>query len=253
MIYIHKILPLLFSPLNIVIFLIFFGLALKKYFVIYVAAFILLLLSTPYVANNLVGYLEGNLVHRDISEIQSADAVVVLGGMLTSVKSTSGVQFEWIDSDRFFSGIDLVLAKKAPYIIFVSGKLPWEKNSLEEGSYLKQKALAFGVPSDRILLTRQVQNTKEEADAIKDLLDEILGNKPKTIILVTSAFHMERAKKLFQENDFLVIDYPVDFKASVYKLTPMSFIPSAYALKDVEFVMRELLARRYYEALQRLN
>lgn len=249
MIYLHKILPLIFSPLSIVIFMVLLGLVLKRFFLIYAAIFFLVLASTPFVSSYLVRSLEGNQIHLDAEEMKPADAIVVLGGMLTSVKSTQGIQFEWVDPDRFFAGVDLMLAKKADYLIFTGGKLPWEKISTTEGSYLKQKALAYEIPANKILITGEVQNTEGEAMASRMLLGDLLGPRTKKIILVTSAFHMARARELFQKNDFLVQPYPVDFKAGLYDVTPMSFIPSAYALKDVELVFREFFGRLYYAVI----
>jgi len=253
MIYVHKILPLFLPPVTIVIALLLFGLVLKKYFLIYLAIILLILSSTPIVATSLVKYLEGNQVHLSADEIIAADAIVVLGGMLTSVRTTHGIEFEWVDADRFFGGIDLALANKAHYLIFTGGKLPWDKSPTTEGVFLKQKALTYDIAEDRILVTKPVQNTNEEAIAVKELLDEKLGLQPKSIILVTSAFHMERAKALFIQNGFIVTTYPVDFKADISDVTPMSFMPSAYALKDVEFALRELMGRFYYSTLRLLQ
>ena len=253
MIYVHKILPLLFSPIIIVVVLILSGLVFKRYFLIYLAVFALVISSTPIVATSLVKYLEGNQVHLSADEIKPADAIVVLGGMLTSVRTTHGIEFEWVDPDRFFGGIDLVLANKAHYLIFAGGKLPWEKSFTTESVFLKKKSSNYRISEGRILFTKPVENTNEEAKAVKELLDEKLGLQPKSIILVTSAFHMERARALFNQNGFIVTAYPVDFKSDISDLTPMSFMPSAYALKDIEFALRELMGRLYYSALHILK
>jgi len=253
MIYIHKILPLLLSPVIIVVALIFLGLVFKRYFLVYLAAILLSLASTPIISSYLVKYLEGNQIHLSVDEIKPADAIVILSGMLTSVRTTHGIEFEWVDPDRFFGGIDLALANKAPYLIFTGGRLPWGKGLTTEGVFLKQKALTYGISEDRILVTKSVQNTNEEAMAVKELLNEKFGLQSKSIVLVTSAFHMERAKALFNHNGFIVTPYPVDFKTDISDLTPMSFMPSAYALNDVEFALRELIGRLYYSTLRLLR
>jgi len=249
MIYIHKILPLLLSPVMIIVVLIFLGLLFRRYFLIYFALTMLILGSTPIVATYLVKYLESNQVHLSADEVKPADAIVVLGGMLTSAPTTQGVDFEWIDPDRFFGGVELALANSANYLVFNGGKLPWEKSLTTEGVFLKKTALTYGISEDRILVTKPVRNTSEEAMAVKELLEYQFGPQPK-IILVTSAFHMERAKALFNQYGFIVTPYPVDFKTDISDLTPMSFMPSAYALKDVEFALRELMGRLYYSTLR---
>jgi uncharacterized SAM-binding protein YcdF (DUF218 family) len=54
-----------------------------------------------------------------------------------------------------------------------------------------------------------VENTAEEAVAVKELI-----GSSKKIILVTSAYHMYRAKRLFEKQGFEVIEYKVDYKAT---------------------------------------
>lgn len=246
MIYFHKILPLALSPVAIVILLMVFGAVFKRYFLIYLAAFLLFFGSTPIVATYLIKCLEGNQVHLSGGDVKPADAIVVLGGMLSSVQTRQGIGFEWIDPDRFFGGVDLAIANKANYLIFSGGKLPWEKGPISEGAFLKQKALSYGISDNRVLVTKSVQNTYDEALAVNELLEHQLGLGRKNIILVTSASHMRRATMLFERIGLVVTPYPVDFRASISDLTPISFMPSAYALKDVEFSLRELLGRLYY-------
>ena len=91
------------------------------------------------------------------------------------------------------------------------------------------------------MITKKVQNTYEEANAIYHLID----SKSK-IILVTSAFHMKRAEFLFKKHNFNVFPYPVDFKSKNNKITILDFIPSAGSLSRSSFVIREVLGRMYY-------
>ena len=66
------------------------------------------------------------------------------------------------------------------------------------------------------------------------------------VILVTSAFHMPRAKKVFETSNIKVIPFAVDFINSHEKLTFMSFIPSTNALNGTSFFVREMIGRLYY-------
>ena len=164
--------------------------------------------------------------------------------MLTPIHTLNGIDFEWGDPDRFFSGLELMKSKKAKYIIFTAGKLPWQKISLSEGHALAQYAINWGIESKSILITSTVQNTQEEAVAVKKLLSENHGKK---IILVTSAFHMPRAKIMFENQGIEVEPYPVDFKSEASDITIMDFLPSAYAMNNFEFAIRELIGRAYYQ------
>jgi uncharacterized SAM-binding protein YcdF (DUF218 family) len=67
-----------------------------------------------------------------------------------------------------------------------------------------------------------------------------------TIILVTSAFHMPRAKVTFETEGFEVLPYPVDFRAPVRRMPLMEWLPSPDALEKTDLVIREALGRGYY-------
>ena len=92
------------------------------------------------------------------------------------------------------------------------------------------------------MLTKNVQNTDQEAIAVKRLLNT---NEIK-VILVTSAFHMPRAKKVFVASGIKVIPFAVDYISSEQKITFMHFIPSAGSLGATSFAVRELIGRLYY-------
>lgn len=123
------------------------------------------------------------------------------------------------------------------------GQLPWTKQSVPEGEYLKAHAIERGVPENDILVTRSVENTAQEAVAVNELMKAI--DNPK-IILITSAFHMPRAAQVFEDVGFAVTKYPVDFKAIVESITVMSFLPSSRALSRTSLFSREMLGRLYY-------
>ena len=144
MIYFHKILPLVLSPVTLAILLMVFGTFFKRHFLIYLAAFLLFICSTPIGATYLIRCLEGNQIHLSEVDVKPADAIVVLGGMLSSVQTPQGLNFEWMDPDRFFGGVDLAIANKAHYLIFSGGKLPWENGPISEGAFLKRKASSAG-------------------------------------------------------------------------------------------------------------
>ena len=114
---------------------------------------------------------------------------------------------EWGDQDRFIGGKALIKAGKAQKLVYTGGKMPWDKAKKTEGEVLKEYANSNGIPSEKIFVTKDVENTADEAVAVKELI-----NPSKRIILVTSAFHMYRAKMLFEKQGFIVIPYKVDYK-----------------------------------------
>jgi uncharacterized SAM-binding protein YcdF (DUF218 family) len=149
---------------------------------------------------------------------------------------------EWIDPDRFFAGIDLFKAEKAPLLVFTGGTLPWLPDSPPEGQVFKEFAGRLGVPIDRILVTADVQNTEDEAREIRARL-----GKQNTIILVTSAVHMPRARLLFDAFGFEVVPFPVDFKVEAGgTLSVLDALPNAVSLWKSETALRELFGRAFY-------
>ena len=241
MIYLNKILPLLVSPLFFVLILIILGIFLRSKKIGLFGIAILIFCSLPIISNNLIAYLEKDYSLQNTSTIDEADAIVVLSGMLTTIKTESGYEYEFGGAvDRILAGIDLYKDAKAPILILTRGKLPWSLGK-PEGEYLKEFATEFGIPKENILLTDNVQNTDQEAKSVKKLLNQ--NNK---IILVTSAFHMPRAKKVFEAAGIKVIPFPVDFQNQESKLTFIDFIPSAGAFFSTSHFVREMIGRAYY-------
>ena len=243
MIYFHKILPLLFSPLIILIGLIILGLITNSKKIGLLGIFILLFCSIPIVSDKLIAYLESNYKLNQVSEVQEADAIVVLSSMVKVIKNKNNLDYEWGESvDRIFAGIELFKENKSQTLILTRGKLPWSVG-VPEGEYLREFAIKFGVPEKNILITENVENTDQEAKAIKKLLSI---NDPK-VILVTSAFHMPRAQTVFEAAGINIVAFPVDFQSGESKLTLMSFIPSANSLSGTSFFVREMIGRTYYK------
>jgi len=242
MIYFHKILPLIFSPLFFIISLIIFGLIIGSKKISLTGVIILVILSMPIISGKLIAYLESDYELIKPSKVESADAVVVLSGMVKTIQTKNGLDYEWSEAaDRIFAGIDLFKSNKAPVLILTGGKLPWSIG-VPEGEYLRDVAIDLGVPKKDILITENVENTDQEAKAIKKIL---LLDNPK-VILVTSAFHMPRAQLVFEAAGINVIPFPVDFIIGAEKLTFMSFIPSAGSFASTSFFVREMIGRTYY-------
>ena len=242
MIYLHKFLPFFLSPVFFIIFFIFLGFIfnLRRFNV--VVLFILISSSLPIVSDRLISFLENDYELLSVNDLENGDAIVVLSGMLRPVPSKDGLKYEWTEaSDRFFAGVNLFKARKAPILIFTRGKLPWTVGE-GEGEYLRSVAKSLGIDEKRILLTKNVQNTEEEARAV----GKLLSGKGKKIILVSSAFHLNRASRAFKEIGFTVDTFPVDFRRSSNVKTALDFIPNAESLRETSFAIRELSGRLYY-------
>ena len=92
----------------------------------------------------------------------------------------------------------------------------------------------------------QDQSTADEAAEVKTLID--LGGM-KRVILVTSSFHMPRAKMLFDREGIETIPYPTDFRADGVSSDWMDWVPSADGLASSSDAVREFIGRIYYRAV----
>ena len=88
--------------------------------------------------------------------------------------------------------------------------MPWSSLPAE-GELLKAKAVELGINESQILLSNTVANTAEEAEAVAQLIS---ANGIKRIVLITSSFHMPRAKLLFDKQGIDSVPFATDFKAT---------------------------------------
>ena len=248
MIYLHKILPFFVSPLGIVLFLLFVYIFYRKNFLILMSFIILLVSTNTFVSNYLFKKLEYPYIPISIDSINKSDAIVILSGMIHQVGHKNNFKYEWSDPDRFFGGLELLKKNKSDLLIFTAGQLPWTNNWKPEGLILKNKAIELGVVENKILITENVKNTYEESLKVLKLIP-----KGSSIILVTSAFHMQRSKYLFEKQGFKVNPFPVDFKTFNTKLTFLDIIPSVGALKKTSIFIRENIGRFYYKIIFQLT
>ena len=242
MIYLHKLLPLLVSPLAIILYFLLISFFTKSRWPSICAIISVIIFSNPIVAQFGKTYLEKDYPVIELKTIPKVDSIVVLSGMIRNIEKTNGeIDYEFSEAvDRFEAGISLMELGKSTSIIFTRGWLPWSVG-MHEGEYLRSLAVARGINTNNIKLTPEVKNTDEEAEAIFRLL----GNN-NTIALVTSAFHMPRAIKVFEQRNFNIVPIAVDRRAVVSKLTFLDFLPSGNAIAENSLFFREIIGRVYY-------
>lgn len=199
--------------------------------------------SMPILSNQLFRQIEQHQLQLTPESVAPSQAIVVLSGMLANIQGEKGVvpQFGGA-ANRFFGGLDLYHLGRAPKLVFTGGLMPWQGNQEPEGQILRRKAIELGVPASSILVSGLTHNTAQEAVAVRlQLADNV-----RHIILVTSAFHMPRAKRLFEQAGFVVTAYPVDFGVAAQDITPMDYLPNSEAFKKTDIAMREFLGRAFY-------
>ena len=201
-----KFLPLLLLPLGIALLLLILGLAWGRRWPGLGALAVLWIFSTPLTAELPWRVLEWPHQRRTAATVlQHARpvAVVVLGTGRHPAPGPARAS-EWIDADRFFAGLEafahLSRQDEEVRLIFTGGWWPTQPALPPEGDVLRESAIAFGIPQEAVASTSKVRNTADEAKAVAAVLPE--GS---TVLLVTSAFHMARAQRLFQRQGLSVL------------------------------------------------
>ncbi|MDG1003544.1 MAG: YdcF family protein [Emcibacteraceae bacterium] len=241
MIYLNKFLPMVFSPLGLISALLIFALFTRKKNYTFIALVLFWVSSLPVVSNALLGHLEQGYPVGQVEKIKPHKAAIVLSGMVRNISQSSDIDFEFSDGvDRIIAGIELVKAGKAERLILTRGKLPWSKGK-PEGEFLFNFAQKYGISKNKIVLTNNVENTNDEAEAISQIL-----NLTGPVILVTSAFHMPRALTVFERQNIKITPFAVDFRQQEKHIDFLDFVPQASAFQETSLFIREIIGRKYY-------
>lgn len=245
MIYLRQILPLFVLPLGITLIVLLFGLWSRRRWMMWVGITILWVSSTPWVGGFAVRVAEGWAERSAPGDAPTADVIVVLSTGRVVAPGHAAIS-EWTDADRFFAGVELFQAGKAPLVVFTGGWVPWLPDDPLEGDVLAEYAKAAGIPPDHIITTGRVTNTADEARAVATLMRARQTAVPR-VLLVTSAFHMARAEQLFERAGLTVAPFPVDFRHSGRGgMGLLDFLPNAGALAQTQMALREMYGRLFY-------
>ena len=168
----------------------------------------------------------------------NADAIVVLGGGMRSETNLSAYAEMRSGADRVWHGVRLFKAGKAKKII-ATGLTPNECTV--------PLLCDFGVVPEDIspVIAR---NTEEEARAVAKM-------EYKKVLLVTSAWHMKRARLMFKKYapNVEVVCAPADFENSFMAAQPFSLLdlfpdPNAFSLNSA--ALREWIGIAGYKVFR---
>jgi uncharacterized SAM-binding protein YcdF (DUF218 family) len=256
-VFLSKALPPLFYPVGLACLLIILALlsgkrsGLRKIALI-LALLVLFLGGNRWVAMGLARSLERRYLPPD--PMPAAQAIVVLGGgtespdpprLMTEVNSAG---------DRVLYAAWLYQQGKAPVILASGGMLDWEQRQTTSAQNMAALLEMIGVPPRAILLQPDSRNTYEDALYSARLL-KAAGIR--RILLVTSAWHMPRALRLFQAQGLEVVPAPTDFNVTDVawkeltspdvRVQILALLPSAENLGLTTRMLKEYLGMLVYD------
>lgn len=195
------------------------------------------LLSTPFIANTLLGSLE---TYPPVTKLNpKASAIVILGaGTNFNAPEYGGDTVDHLSLQRLRYGASLQRRSGLP--ILVSGGNP--TGETPEGILMK-----IALENDFRVPVRWVEdrssNTYENANFSHKILHPSGAD---TIYLVTHAWHMPRAVAAFESAGFHVIPAPTVFTTHG-RLSLFYFMPSAAALHKSYYATHEAIGLAWYQ------
>lgn len=150
-----------------------------------------------------------------------------------------------ISSDRFIQTLLLYQTGKISHILISGGNGKKDDAAFREAHWAKKQFLAAGVPDSVIYTEDRSDNTADNAANSKRLLDSLRFRPP--YLLVTSAFHMPRAKLIFKKNGVAIIPYPCNYLEGRGRVTFFDFIPRFSGLLDWNRYLKESFAYLLYK------
>jgi uncharacterized SAM-binding protein YcdF (DUF218 family) len=204
---------------------------------VFIGICLLAVLSTPFTALRLIRTLEAHPAATPSSMV-SAQAIVVLGGGIShdqpefAADTSNSATLERLRYAAF-------LHNQHDLPILVTGGDP--SGGEAEGWVMKRELeLLFNVPVR--WLEVESDNTAENAAFSRNILQ---ADGVDTIALVTHAWHMPRAKQVFEKAGFTVVPAPTAFHTKGFKGI-MNFIPQADYLNLSNIAIREWVGMGWY-------
>lgn len=161
-------------------------------------------------------------------QLVASDAIVVLGGSV----SPSGVPN--LESQRRTTrGIELYKLGLAPILVLLGRGI---EGGPTEAEVRARQARLHGIPAEAILTETRAYTTREEAVRVKALLEP---RGVRTVLLVTNAGHLARARPLFEHAGFEVRGVPSD--------PPVEADSPESRIADMRVLAKEVFGWLYYK------
>jgi uncharacterized SAM-binding protein YcdF (DUF218 family) len=214
-----------------------------------VSALWLYLASSAYVSSALMGQLEADFAPIAATDLPEADAIVLLGGAIRGEVSKDTLADMSGVGDRLIFAVAAYKAGRAPVIVVTGGA---QEGFVPESMLIRDILVTMGVPRSAIVTESRNRVTFDNGRYTRETLSSM---DVKSVLLVTSAFHMRRSLLVFDMLDIRVTPAPTDFQ--VLRGAPergtsdlWDLLPNVKALQRTTWAMHEIAGYLYYLALK---
>ena len=188
---------------------------------------------------------EVDVVPLDSLKRQASVAIVLTGVVNVSKQPQDRIYF-YAGADRITHALRLYQEGYVQKIILSGGTGSIWDQSRKEAPLLADFLERAGVPPTDIIVEADSRNTYESAQAIKEILNtNFPGHR---YILITSAFHMRRAKAVFDRQQVNITCFSTDFRTGDGPPSIFTFLlPSPDALRNSTILVREWMGYIAYK------
>jgi uncharacterized SAM-binding protein YcdF (DUF218 family) len=206
---------------------------------------LLCLLSNPFLINELFLYWE--IPPTPFSQLQNHDVGIVLTGFSQEGKQPTDRVYLNQAADRVVHTIKLYKEKKIKYILICGAEHNLQAGIDEPYQSARDIFLSAAIPDSVIFAEPHSRNTRENAVLGKQFLDSKFPNQ--SYLLITSAFHIRRARACFEKVGLPLDTFSVDFVARNRTFAPVHFIPREDSLGHWGRFVHEIVGYVVYKIM----
>ena len=213
----------------------------------FVTAFVLLIFfSNPFFFRLFAKGYEKKPVNLTTNDRYQAG--IVLGGFVSYNVKTEEAYFNPA-SDRFIETALLYKKGNIGKIIVAAGNGYVVKHNFQEASFIKERLVELGIPSQDIFTDGLSRNTYENAINSKSICDSLHLSGP--FLLISSAMHLPRAENLFIKQKLTIRSYPCDFITRNFanNFWEDYLLPSSLTMNNWDIFIKELCGLLIYKII----
>lgn len=185
---------------------------------------------------------------KDFNEIKTHEFGIVLTGVTNLSKTAYDRTFFNKGADRITHALQLYRMGKIKKILITGGQGLNPVNPQSEAELLQRFLLMAGVPQDDVLIEDQSKNTAQNAQFTKEFFDKKGIDIQQEFLLITSAFHMYRAKGCFDQVGLKTETFPTDYYSHDTKYDIPTFIyPSPSSIDNWHKLVKEWIGIVVYK------
>lgn len=205
----------------------------------------LLILSNPFLANEL--FLWWEIPATPFLEVKNYEVGIVLTGFAQEGRKPTDRVYLNKAADRVIHTIKLYKEHKIKAILICGAEYQLDIETTPDYRSAREIFIQAGIPDSAIFVEPHSRNTRENALLSKGFLTNKFPNQ--RYLVITSAFHVRRAKGCFDKVGLKVDTFSVDFTTHNRSWNPIYFIPREDAFAQSSRLFQELLGYCVYKLM----